>query len=146
MTAVPLEHGHDLRPALGIEIPDIAQEFQIEFFRTPRRQVFTNLPVGGDYPPEGPAQAHVPGVVEPHHRFRPRQAQVDFLTIGQYLQPTRKHAEVKRFVPPDEFKALEAMALGKGFLLVSASPLTRSSYHAGEDFARLRAARLAAQR
>jgi lipoic acid synthetase len=75
-----------------------------------------------------------------------RWAQVDFLTIGQYLQPTRKHAEVKRFVPPDEFKALEAMALGKGFLLVSASPLTRSSYHAGEDFARLRAARLAAQR
>ena len=75
-----------------------------------------------------------------------RAADVDFLTIGQYLQPTRKHAEVKRFVPPDEFKALEAMALGKGFLLVSASPLTRSSYHAGEDFARMRAARLAAQR
>ena len=75
-----------------------------------------------------------------------RAADVDFLTIGQYLQPTRKHAEVKRFVPPDEFRALEGMALGKGFLLVSASPLTRSSYHAGEDFARLRAARLAAQR
>jgi lipoyl synthase len=73
-----------------------------------------------------------------------RAADVDFLTIGQYLQPTRKHAEVKRFVPPDEFKALERFALGKGFLLVSASPLTRSSYHAGEDFARLKAARLAA--
>jgi len=75
-----------------------------------------------------------------------RSADVDFLTIGQYLQPTRKHAEVKRFVPPDEFKALETVARAKGFLLVSASPLTRSSYHAGEDFARLRAARRAAQR
>jgi lipoic acid synthetase len=74
-----------------------------------------------------------------------RSADVDFLTIGQYLQPTRKHAEVKRFVPPDEFKALEATAKAKGFLLVSATPLTRSSYHAGEDFARLKAARLAAQ-
>jgi lipoyl synthase len=73
-----------------------------------------------------------------------RCAQVDFLTIGQYLQPTRKHAEVKRFVPPEEFKALERTALAKGFLMVSASPLTRSSYHAGEDFARLRAARAAA--
>ena len=70
-----------------------------------------------------------------------RAADVDFLTIGQYLQPTRKHAEVKRFVPPEEFKALERTALAKGFLMVSASPLTRSSYHAGEDFARLRAAR-----
>ena len=75
-----------------------------------------------------------------------RAADVDFLTVGQYLQPTRKHAEVKRFVPPDEFKALQTIALAKGFLLASASPLTRSSYHAGEDFARLKAARLAAQR
>src|SRR5256885_15440891 len=75
-----------------------------------------------------------------------RAADVDFLTIGQYLQPTRKHAEVKRFVPPDEFKALERTALAKGFLLASASPLTRSSYHAGEDFARLKAARLSARR
>lgn len=72
-----------------------------------------------------------------------RSADVDFLTIGQYLQPTRKHAEVKRFVPPDEFTAYQRMGLAKGFLLVAASPLTRSSYHAGEDFARLRAARLA---
>jgi lipoyl synthase len=72
-----------------------------------------------------------------------RAADVDFLTIGQYLQPTRKHAEVKRFVPPYEFETLERTALAKGFLLVSASPLTRSSYHAGEDFARLKAARLA---
>lgn len=72
-----------------------------------------------------------------------RSADVDFLTIGQYLQPTRKHAEVKSFVTPDEFKSLERIALAKGFLLVSASPLTRSSYHAGDDFARLRAARLA---
>ncbi|AXK83859.1 lipoyl synthase [Pseudolabrys taiwanensis] len=72
-----------------------------------------------------------------------RSADVDFLTIGQYLQPTRKHAEVKRFVPPDEFKALEKIAYAKGFLMVSASPLTRSSHHAGEDFARLKAARLA---
>ncbi len=72
-----------------------------------------------------------------------RIANVDFLTIGQYLQPTRKHAEVKRFVTPDEFKSYERIAATKGFLLVSASPLTRSSYHAGDDFARLRAARLA---
>jgi lipoic acid synthetase len=70
-----------------------------------------------------------------------RSADVDFLTIGQYLQPTRKHHEVKRFVPPDEFKALETIAYAKGFLMVSASPLTRSSHHAGEDFARLKAAR-----
>jgi lipoic acid synthetase len=72
-----------------------------------------------------------------------RSANVDFLTVGQYLQPTRKHHEVKRFVPPDEFKALESIAYSKGFLMVAASPLTRSSHHAGEDFARLRAARAA---
>ncbi len=70
-----------------------------------------------------------------------RSASIDFLTIGQYLQPTRKHAEVKSFVTPDEFKAYETTAYAKGFLLVSATPLTRSSHHAGEDFARLRAAR-----
>ena len=70
-----------------------------------------------------------------------RSANVDFLTIGQYLQPTRKHHEVARFVPPDEFKAYETIAYAKGFLMVSASPLTRSSHHAGEDFARLKAAR-----
>lgn len=70
-----------------------------------------------------------------------RSADVDFLTIGQYLQPTRKHAEVKRYVHPDEFRSLERVALSKGFLIVSASPLTRSSHHAGEDFARLRNAR-----
>lgn len=74
-----------------------------------------------------------------------RSANVDFLTIGQYLQPTRKHAEVKRFVPPDEFKSLETIAYSKGFLMVSASPLTRSSHHAGDDFARLKAARQAKQ-
>ena len=72
-----------------------------------------------------------------------RAAEVDFLTIGQYLQPTPKHHPVDRFVPPDEFALLKRMAEGKGFLLVAASPLTRSSYHAGEDFTRLRAARLA---
>ena len=70
-----------------------------------------------------------------------RAADVDFLTIGQYLQPTRKHHAVVRFVPPDEFKAYETIAYAKGFLMVSASPLTRSSHHAGEDFARLKAAR-----
>lgn len=77
-----------------------------------------------------------------------RVADVDLLTIGQYLQPTRKHAAVDRYVDPDEFKSYERIALAKGFLLVSSSPLTRSSYHAGDDFARLRAARdanLAAQ-
>ena len=73
-----------------------------------------------------------------------RSAQVDFLTVGQYLQPTRKHHEVKRFVPPDEFKSLETIAYTKGFLMVASSPLTRSSHHAGEDFARLKAARSAA--
>ena len=72
-----------------------------------------------------------------------RSAEVDFLTIGQYLQPTRKHHPVARFVPPDEFKAYETIAYAKGFLMVSASPLTRSSRHAGEDFARLQAARAA---
>jgi len=73
-----------------------------------------------------------------------RSANVDFLTVGQYLQPTRKHHEVKRFVPPDEFKAIESIAYSKGFLMVAASPLTRSSHHAGEDFARLKAARATA--
>lgn len=73
-----------------------------------------------------------------------RSAQVDFLTIGQYLQPTRKHHEVKRFVPPDEFRSLETIAYTKGFLMVASSPLTRSSHHAGDDFARLKAARAAA--
>jgi lipoic acid synthetase len=72
-----------------------------------------------------------------------RSADVDFLTIGQYLQPTRKHHEVVRYVTPEEFKAFETVAYAKGFSLVSASPLTRSSHHAGEDFARLRAARRA---
>jgi lipoic acid synthetase len=72
-----------------------------------------------------------------------RSANVDFLTIGQYLQPTPKHHAIDRFLPPDEFLQLKRMAEGKGFLLVAASPLTRSSYHAGEDFERLRAARLA---
>jgi lipoic acid synthetase len=73
-----------------------------------------------------------------------RTAQVDFLTIGQYLQPTRKHHAVVRFVTPDEFKAYEAIARARGFLMVSASPLTRSSHHAGDNFARLKAARAAA--
>jgi lipoyl synthase len=72
-----------------------------------------------------------------------RAAAVDFLTVGQYLQPTPKHHAVRRFVTPDEFAGYKRLALGKGFLLASASPLTRSSYHAGEDFARLRAARVA---
>src|SRR4051794_3462058 len=72
-----------------------------------------------------------------------RAADVDFLTIGQYLQPTRKHHPIVRFVPPDEFAAFETIAYAKGFLMVSASPLTRSSHHAGEDFARLREARAA---
>ncbi|MGH7029714.1 MAG: lipoyl synthase, partial [Stellaceae bacterium] len=72
-----------------------------------------------------------------------RAAQVDFLTIGQYLQPTPKHHAIARFVTPKEFAAYRSFALAKGFLQVSASPLTRSSYHAGEDFAQLRAARAA---
>lgn len=70
-----------------------------------------------------------------------RSAEVDFLTIGQYLQPTKKHHAVIRFVPPDEFKGYETIAYTKGFHMVSASPLTRSSHHAGEDFAKLKAAR-----
>jgi lipoic acid synthetase len=67
-----------------------------------------------------------------------RSAEVDFLTIGQYLQPTSKHHAVDRYVTPEEFAAYEKAAWGKGFLMVSATPLTRSSYHAGEDFERLR--------
>jgi lipoic acid synthetase len=70
-----------------------------------------------------------------------RAAEVDFLTIGQYLQPTPKHHAVDRFVTPEEFDAYRRQAFGKGFLMASATPLTRSSYHAGDDFARLRAAR-----
>ena len=72
-----------------------------------------------------------------------RAADIDFLTVGQYLQPTPKHHAVDRFVHPDEFAAYEKAAYGKGFLMVSATPLTRSSYHAGDDFAQLRAARQA---
>lgn len=72
-----------------------------------------------------------------------RSADIDFITIGQYLQPTRKHAAIDRFVTPEEFKNYETIAYSKGFLMVSSSPLTRSSHHAGEDFARLKAARLA---
>ncbi|MFG1298950.1 lipoyl synthase [Xanthobacter sp. V3C-3] len=72
-----------------------------------------------------------------------RSADVDFITIGQYLQPTRKHHKVERFVTPDEFKAYETVAYAKGFLMVSSSPLTRSSHHAGDDFEKLRAARAA---
>ena len=72
-----------------------------------------------------------------------RAAEVDFLTVGQYLQPTRKHIAVARFVTPDEFKGYETAAYAKGFLMVSATPLTRSSYHAGDDFRRLREARVA---
>jgi lipoic acid synthetase len=72
-----------------------------------------------------------------------RCAGVDFITLGQYLQPSRKHAPVERFVPPDEFEALKTIAYAKGFLMVASSPLTRSSHHAGEDFERLRAARRA---
>ncbi|MCL5778755.1 lipoyl synthase [Limibaculum sp. FT325] len=74
-----------------------------------------------------------------------RAADVDFLTIGQYLQPTSKHHAVARFVTPEEFAGYEKAAFAKGFLMVSATPLTRSSYHAGDDFARLRAARQARQ-
>jgi lipoyl synthase len=75
-----------------------------------------------------------------------RTAEVDFLTIGQYLQPTRKHHAVARFVTPEEFASYADIARAKGFLLVSASPLTRSSHHAGEDFAKLKARRAALRR
>ncbi len=72
-----------------------------------------------------------------------RSADIDFLTIGQYLQPTKKHAPVAGFITPDDFKAYASMGKAKGFLLVAASPLTRSSYHAGDDFAKMKAARMA---
>src|SRR6186713_627787 len=75
-----------------------------------------------------------------------RSAEVDFLTIGQYLQPTRKHHAVMRYVTPDEFSGYEKVAYTKGFLMVAASPLTRSSHHAGEDFAKLQTARTAQSR
>lgn len=71
-----------------------------------------------------------------------REAKVDFLTIGQYLQPTKNHVSVDRYVTPEEFKYLERVATTKGFLMVSASPLTRSSYHADEDFQTLKASSL----
>jgi len=74
-----------------------------------------------------------------------RSADIDFITIGQYLQPTRKHAPIDRFVKPEEFKSYATMARAKGFLMVSATPLTRSSHHADEDFAKLKAAREAQQ-
>jgi lipoyl synthase len=70
-----------------------------------------------------------------------RSAEVDFITIGQYLQPSKKHHPVRKFVTPEEFKAFETIAYTNGFLMVASSPLTRSSHHAGDDFARLRAAR-----
>ena len=70
-----------------------------------------------------------------------RSADVDFITIGQYLQPSKKHHPVKKFVTPEEFKSYETIAYAKGFLVVASSPLTRSSHHAGDDFAKLRAAR-----
>jgi lipoic acid synthetase len=72
-----------------------------------------------------------------------RAADIDFLTIGQYLQPSPKHHGVDRYVTPEEFESYERTAFAKGFLMVSAAPLTRSSYHAGDDFQRLRAARMA---
>ncbi len=74
-----------------------------------------------------------------------RTAGVDFLTIGQYLQPTRKHAAIDRYWAPEEFTGLETLARAKGFLMVSASPLTRSSHHAGDDFVKLQAARTEAE-
>ena len=74
-----------------------------------------------------------------------RSADVDFITIGQYLQPTPKHAPVKSYVTPEEFELYARMARAKGFLMVAATPLTRSSYHAGDDFEKMRAARLAQQ-
>ena len=74
-----------------------------------------------------------------------RAADIDFITIGQYLQPTRKHAPIDRFVTPEEFESYATMARAKGFLMVSAMPLTRSSHHADEDFAKLKAAREAQQ-
>lgn len=74
-----------------------------------------------------------------------RSADIDFVTIGQYLQPTRKHAPIDRFVTPEEFESYATMARAKGFLMVSATPLTRSSHHADEDFAKLKAAREAQQ-
>ena len=72
-----------------------------------------------------------------------RAADVDFLTIGQYLQPTLKHAAVDRYVTPEEFGSYATLARAKGFLMVSSSPLTRSSHHAGDDFQKLKAARAA---
>ncbi|MEC7551482.1 MAG: lipoyl synthase [Pseudomonadota bacterium] len=74
-----------------------------------------------------------------------RSADIDFITIGQYLQPTRKHAPIDRFVTPEEFQSYATMARARGFLMVSATPLTRSSHHADEDFAKLNAAREAQQ-
>ncbi len=70
-----------------------------------------------------------------------RCANVDFLTLGQYLQPTEKHFPVKKFIPPEDFEKFKKIAYSKGFLQVSSSPMTRSSYHAGDDFSKLKAKR-----
>ena len=70
-----------------------------------------------------------------------RAANVDFLTVGQYLQPTAKHHPLDRYVPPEDFARIETMARAKGFLAVSATPMTRSSFHADDGFAALQAAR-----
>ena len=74
-----------------------------------------------------------------------RSASVDFMTIGQYLQPTPKHYPLERFWTPDEFRGLQELGTAKGFLLISSTPLTRSSYHADEDFVALKSARQAEQ-
>ena len=102
------------------------------------RCLHIGLRVGGVYLPPSIPRDEVLQVMDDL-----RSADVDFLTIGQYLQPTLKHAAVARFVPPDEFESYKTMALARGFLLVSSSPLTRSSYHADADFARLQGARAA---
>ena len=75
-----------------------------------------------------------------------RSADVDFLTIGQYLQPTEKHAKLEKFISPQEFNSFRREAYAKGFLMVSASPLTRSSYHASSDFNKLKIARESSQK
>lgn len=87
----------------------------------------------------GETDAEIPAIMDDL-----RAADVDFLTIGQYLQPTRKHAAIDRFVTPETFQSYKRIAETKGFLLVASSPLTRSSYHAAEDFERLKGARLTA--
>jgi lipoic acid synthetase len=137
-----LNHNLETVPRLYPTIRPGARYFQsLRLLDTVKRLAPTIFTKSGMMVGLGEARAEVAQVMDDL-----RVAEVDFLTLGQYLQPTLKHAAVAEFVTPDDFAAYAATARAKGFLMVSATPLTRSSYHADADFAALRAARLVQQR